>query len=166
MNEADFEQQEAHRHTKRLARELAMQYLFSNDLAEEAPDGAKWQLFRDQAAENHNLSDNRFGRKVLEYGEKLVNGIYANRSDIDQEIGKHTENWDLNRLALVDRNVLRVAVFEMLYIDDVPPVVSINEAVEIVRDYSGAEAGNFVNGILNSIMAKLDRPQRCKRQAD
>ena len=63
-------------------------------------------------------------------------------------------------MALVDRNVMRVATYEMLFVPDVPPIVSINEAVEIARDYSGQKSGNFINGVLNGIKDSLDRPAR------
>ena len=71
-----------------------------------------------------------------------------------------SENWDFARLATVDRNVMRVAVFEMLFKDDVPPVVSINEAVEIAMDYSGEKAGSFINGVLNGVKNNLSRSPR------
>ncbi len=147
-------------HSKRLGRELAMQYLFQLDLSHDESTPERWQLFCEQAGDTHDLKDNRQSRKAIEYAEKLLAGFAAHRSLVDAEILKHTEHWDWERLAVVDRNVMRVAVFEMLRVAEVPPVVSINEAVEIVRDYSGAQAGNFVNGVLNSIKETLARPAR------
>ena len=90
----------------------------------------------------------------------LLKGIFTNITEIDEAINEKATKWDLNRMALVDRNILRVATYEMLFIPDVPPVVSINEAVEIARDYSGQKAGNFINGVLNGIKDSLDRPAR------
>jgi N utilization substance protein B len=81
-------------------------------------------------------------------------------SDIDALISRHAENWDIERMGTVDRNVMRIAVYEMLYRDDIPPVVSINEAVELAKAYSSAESGKFVNGILDRIRKDLDRPAR------
>jgi len=147
-------------HSKRLGRELAMQYLFQLDLSGEAATPERWTSFVEQANDTHGLRDNRQARKGIEYAERLLAGIAAHSSAIDEEILKHTAHWDWERLALVDRNVMRVAVFEMLLAPDVPPVVSINEAVEIVRDYSGGQAGNFVNGVLNAIKETLKRPAR------
>ncbi len=147
-------------HSKRLGRELAMQYLFQLDLNKEAPSEEQWGNFCETVRESQHLTDNRQSRKAIEYAEKLLGGIAAHRSRVDEEILKHTDHWDWERLAVVDRNVMRVAVFEMLLVPEVPPVVSINEAVEIVRDYSGGQAGNFVNGVLNSIKETLSRPAR------
>ena len=156
----DQEQVETKLHSKRLGRELAMQYLFQLDLANEADTEERWKNFFEQAADTHGLRDNRQSRKAREYAEKLLAGFAAHRSEVDEAIHKHTEHWDWERLAVVDRNVMRVAIFEMLKVPDVPPVVSINEAVEIVRDYSGVQAGNFVNGVLNAIKETLKRPAR------
>jgi transcription antitermination protein NusB len=73
---------------------------------------------------------------------------------------KHAENWGIERMGAVDRNAMRIAVFEMLFRDDIPPVVSINEAVDLAKAYSSVESGKFVNGILDRIRQDLDRPAR------
>lgn len=147
-------------HSKRLARELTMQFLFQCDLAEEEPTAVKWEAFLQQATDTHNLVENRYARKGRSYGGELLNIVQENRAAIDKMILAHISNWSWDRLALVDRNVMRVAVAEMLFVPDVPPVVSISEAVEIARDYSGDAAGNFINGVLNSVKNDLDRPER------
>ena len=76
-----------------------------------------------------------------------------------------TQNWELDRIAAVDRNVLRLAIYEMMFRDDVPPVVSINEAIEIAKKFSTKESGKFVNGILDRIRKELPRPARTSRDA-
>ena len=147
-------------HAKRLGRELAMQYLFECDLAGETPSDARFEAFMVQAASMHNLHENRYARKGRAYAEKLIAGILERNNDIDKAILKHSENWEWDRLAFVDRNVMRIAIYEMLFVPEVPPVVSINEAVEIARDYSGEKAGNFINGVLNGVKDTLDRSAR------
>lgn len=147
-------------HAKRLGRELAMQYLFQHSFTEEAGEKRSWDEFFEQASFEHELKENRFARKGREYAQTLLKGIFANITEIDEAINDKATKWDLNRMALVDRNILRVATYEMLFIPDVPPIVSINEAVEIARDYSGQKAGNFINGVLNGIKDSLDRPAR------
>ncbi len=147
-------------HAKRLGRELAMQFLFQHSFSEEINLPDAWEGFFEQVACVHELKKNRFARKGSEYARELLTGIFAKIADIDVLINEKAKKWDLNRMALVDRNILRVATYEMLFAPDVPPVVSINEAVEIARDYSGRKAGNFINGVLNGIKDSLDRPAR------
>ncbi len=141
-----------------------MQFLFQNDLAGENLEPTEtevvWQRFVEQAADAHQCDENRHSRKGFEYALTLIKGIRDHLQEIDQKIIERSDQWDWPRLALVDRNVMRVAVYEMLFVPDVPPVVSINEAVEVVRDYSDEKAGNFINGILNSIKDSLSRPPR------
>ena len=151
-------------HAKRMGRELAMQYLFRCDMRCELPDAATFDLFFDQVRDEHDLKDNRLGRKAREYAEKLYLAVALNGDEIDAAIRKRTENWDLERISHVDRNIMRVAVAEMLYMDDIPPVVSIDEAVEIARDYSGDEAGSFINGVLNGVKDTLKRDPRSGKQ--
>ena len=151
-------------HAKRIGRELAMQYLFRCDMRHELPDAVTFGLFFDQIRAEHDLKENRLGRKAREYAEKLYLTVALNGEEIDATIRKRTENWDLERISLVDRNIMRIAVAEMLYMEDVPPVVSIDEAVGIARDYSGEEAGNFINGVLNGVKDTLKRNPRGDRQ--
>jgi N utilization substance protein B len=80
--------------------------------------------------------------------------------DIDERIRRYAENYEFNRIAPVDRNVLRLAIYEMLYRDDIPPVVSINEAIELAKTFGGADSGRFVNGILDRVRKDLTRPAR------
>jgi N utilization substance protein B len=94
------------------------------------------------------------------FADKLIRGVLENRSALDRSIQEHAENWDLNRMAVVDRNILRLAIYEMHYRDDIPPVVSINEAVDVAKKYSTQDSGKFVNGILDKIKGELSRPAR------
>ncbi len=97
---------------------------------------------------------------VQEFCTKLVLGVAEHQSKIDERIQKCTTNYELRRIAAVDRNVLRLAIYEMLYTHDVPPVVIINEAIEIAKRFGSDESGRFVNGILDRIRGELNRPAR------
>ena len=92
--------------------------------------------------------------------EELVNGTSAMAPDIDHRIAEKSAHWKLERMPIVDRNILRLAIYEMLHRDDIPPVVSINEAVDIAKKFSTQDSGKFVNGILDKITAELMRPAR------
>ena len=80
--------------------------------------------------------------------------------EIDELIISYADNWDLNRMAVVDRNILRLAAYEMIHREDIPPIVSINEAVDIAKKFSTEDSGKFVNGILDKICAGLSRSAR------
>ena len=108
----------------------------------------------------HNLSDNRYSRKSREIAENIIAQIALNLEAIDTKIKDFAKNWEWERISHVDRNIMRVAVYEMLFDMDVPPIVSINEGVEIARDYADEKSANFINGVLNAVKDSLDRPER------
>lgn len=81
----------------------------------------------------------------------LIKGVIDNKSQLDQLIEQFSSNWKINRMGCVDRNILRIAAFEILYCQDIPPIVSINEAVDIGKLYGTEESGSFINGILDGI---------------
>jgi len=85
------------------------------------------------------------------FAEGLVRGTLSHLEEIDAVISRYAENWQLNRMAIIDRNILRFAAYELLYCEDIPPKVAINEAVNIAKKYSQEDAGKFVNGILDKI---------------
>ena len=135
---------------RRRAREAAVQYHFWRDLQRgEGPDKIDefWEFC--PAPE-----------RVREFAQPLIEGMVAHLPDIDERIRRYCENYEFRRISAVDRNVLRLAIYEMLYRDDIPPVVSINEAIELAKAYGGADSGRFVNGILDRIRKDLDRPAR------
>lgn len=138
-------------HSKRLGRELAMEFLFSCEQREEFPGIAGFEQFLETVRDEFDLKDNRQGNRAIDYARKLYETVAVERDEIDAVIVKYCENWDWERLSGVERNIMRVAIAEMRSFDDVPVVVSIDEAVEIARDFSGAEAGNFINGVLNTV---------------
>lgn len=104
--------------------------------------------------------------RVREFAQPLIDGMLAHLPEIDERIAKYCDNYDVRRLSPVDRNVLRLAIFEMLYRDDIPPVVSINEAIELAKTFGGSDSGRFVNGILDRVKGDLSRPLREASQPD
>lgn len=90
-----------------------------------------------------------------EFCRILVNKIIANRKVIDQKISSRVDNWELNRIALIDKLLLRIGIGELMFMPDIPPKVSINEVIEIAKNFSNSNSGKFINGILDSIMAEL-----------
>lgn len=133
---------------RREGREAAVQYLFQRDLNE----GDKGV---DQFWELRTATQN-----VRVFGQSLIDGVVANLEPIDERIKSATQNYELHRIAAVDRNILRVAVYEMLFCRETPPVVSINEAIEIAKRFGSEESSRFVNGVLDKIRHQLDRPAR------
>ncbi|MBI4661570.1 MAG: transcription antitermination factor NusB [Verrucomicrobia bacterium] len=164
--------------TRREARERAVQFLFQYDLNPPGNlDQALDQFWQSQRA--FVLADEkgpaRWGEAlelppltadeaaVRLFADPLIRGVLEHREAIDARIVKHAKNWALHRMAVVDRNVLRLAIYEMLHRDDIPPVVSINEAVDIAKRFSTEDSGKFVNGILDRIKNDLMRPARIVR---
>lgn len=94
------------------------------------------------------------------FADPLIRGTLEQRDAIDENIKRHVQNWDFTRIAAVDRNILRLAIYEMLHRDDIPPVVSINEAVDIAKKFSTNDSGKFVNGILDKVKGEILRPAR------
>jgi transcription antitermination factor NusB len=124
------------------AREYALQILYAVDITKDAPKECI-ERFWDG---NEESSD-----EVKNFAAGLVTGVCDKRDEIDKLISKHATNWELGRMAVIDRNVLRFSAYELLYMDDIPPKVSINEAIDIAKKFGGPESGKFVNGILDKI---------------
>lgn len=138
-------------HSKRLGRELAMEFLFACESKKELPGAAEFDVFLESVKEEFDLQDTRNTRRAREYAVRIYETVACEQEKIDGIIASNCRNWDIDRLSGVDRNIMRVAVAEMIAFPDVPAVVSIDEAVCIARDFSGVEAGNFINGVLNSV---------------
>jgi N utilization substance protein B len=96
--------------------------------------------------------DNPRPQDIMEFATRLVEGTLASQKDIDVLLARYAENWTIQRMAVVDRNILRMAAYELLHSPDVPPKVSINEAVDLAKKFGDAESGKFVNGILDRIL--------------
>ena len=133
-------------HENTHARSSAVALLYSSDITE-VPVG---QIIETGAypAEDFDLP---------EYAEQLVLGVDAHRAELDERLSSTSENWPLDRMPVVDRAILRLAVYEMLYVDDVPISVSINEAVELAKQFGGEdESSRFVNGVLGRIARSIE----------
>ena len=99
-------------------------------------------------------------REHYAFGEEMIQGVVANREEIDAQIRVLTQNWDFGRIAKIDLAILRVAIYEMIFRKDIPPVVSINEAIDLSKLFSNADAKRFINGILDRLKDQLGRDAR------
>lgn len=160
---------------RREARERAVQFLFQFDLnPSENLEEALTHFWESQraAAIAEEKGKATWGQPVelppvtaeeaemRLFAEPLIRGVIQHREELDARIRQYAKNWDLNRMAVVDRNVMRLAIYEMFHREDIPPVVSINEAVDIAKKFSTPESGKFVNGILDKVKGDLMRPAR------
>ena len=133
---------------RRKARELALQFLYQLDQSGESdPTPHETEFWA-----RHAVDD-----AARQFASALVRGTKANQTRIDHTIAECTEHWDLERMAVVDRNILRLAVYELLWGTDVPPKVAINEAIELAKKFGTAESSRFINGLLDRIL-KEHRP--------
>ncbi len=132
------------------AREFALQILYQVDIRH-AEVADVLQSFWEEKAEKEP--------EITEYTETLVRGVVEKLESIDKLIERYAENWELKRMAYVDRNILRLASYEMLHLDEIPVKVAINEAVELAKRYGEPDSSKFVNGILDRI-AKTECPPK------
>ena len=124
------------------SREYALQILYAVDITKDDP--------RDCVRRFWEGNEESSG-EVKKFAAGLVLGVSDNRKEIDKMIAKYATNWHLDRMAVIDRNVLRFAAYELLYAKDIPPKVSINEAIDIAKKFGGPDSGKFVNGVLDKI---------------
>jgi N utilization substance protein B len=137
--------------TRRLAREAAVQFLFQQEFqAQPQIEEGLARFWRMQEA----------SKAAREFAEGLIRGVCEKMTELDKKIAALAKNWDLARLTAVDRNILRLAAYEMLFRDDIPPVVSINEAIELAKKFGTEDSGKFVNGILDELKKEVLRPAR------
>ncbi|MBT8340006.1 MAG: transcription antitermination factor NusB [Desulfatitalea sp.] len=134
---------------RRQARELAMQALFSMDMSCAFSQEALVDYCRCFPPD----------KRLNAFFEHLVKGVLAHRDRIDKLIEAYSSNWKMRRMACVDRNILRIAVFELIYCADIPAKVSINEAIDIGKRFGSPESGSFINGILDSIRIAITMGQ-------
>jgi N utilization substance protein B len=132
---------------RRKAREYALQMLFQWDITHDDVEHIASTFFQNQHEESET---------TVEFARRLVTGTVEHVEQIDEMIRRHAEHWRLDRMATVDRNLLRMAVQEFLNEREIPKTVVINEAIEIARRYSAQESPQFINGILDSIKKELE----------
>ncbi len=132
---------------RRKSRELAMQALFYIDMNQNDSN----ELL-ERFCVNFNPS-----KKARPFFLKLVNGVIQAKSEIDSIIENFSDNWKISRMSCVDRNIIRIALYELLYCQDIPPKVSINEAIDVGKKFGTELSGSFINGILDSIHIALEK---------
>lgn len=131
---------------RRKSRELAVQLLYQLDLTGESDPAVQSEGFWSR----HPVEED-----VKVFADSLVRGTKLHETKIDEMIRQYSEHWDLSRMAVVDRNILRIGIFELLWVPDSPPKVVINEALEISKKFSTEESSHFLNGILDRVRKEL-----------
>ncbi|NLX77673.1 MAG: transcription antitermination factor NusB [Clostridiaceae bacterium] len=132
--------------SRRITRENAMKILYQIQLRDDDIDD-QVKLFLDEAEGLENLD--------MDFFLDVVHGVVRNREEIDHLISSHSKGWELERMPKVDLAIMRLAVYELKYREDIPANVSINEAVELAKKYGGDQSKNFINGVLGKIVARL-----------
>jgi N utilization substance protein B len=134
---------------RRKSREITLQFLFGHDFQNRSCGSEALSAELDEFCECFDA-----GRKALPYARRLILGICEHLEEIDSLITSRSHNWRVERMSLVDRNILRIATFEMLHVEDVPPTVAINESLEIAKRYAEPDSVGFINGILDGMQLK------------
>jgi len=132
---------------RRRSREFALQVLYQLEIT-------KQEALRTLAQFQEHFSE---GVERDDFVERLVLGVSEHRKEIDRLIEQYSENWRLDRMNTIDRNILRMAAFELLYCEDIPPKVTLNEAIDLGKRYGTDESGSFINGILDRIQNEVIR---------
>ncbi|MDW7651457.1 MAG: transcription antitermination factor NusB [Bacillota bacterium] len=127
--------------SRRVAREIAFKALFQHDIGKNELEPALSEL----------LAESGVSGETAAFARKLAEGTLANLNEIDQTMSGYLQNWQIERLAAVDRNVLRLAGYELLYLEDIPAAVSINEALELSKAFNSEESAKFLNGVLDKL---------------
>jgi N utilization substance protein B len=140
--------QYAQRHDGRVS---ALQYLYAWSINPPDDLSADLKVF---------FADQEQPREHYAFGEELIGGVIKNRAGIDAQIKVLAQNWEFERIAKIDLAILRIAMFEMLHRKDIPPVVSINEAIDISKQFSNSDSKRFINGILDRLKDQLGRDAR------
>lgn len=139
---------------RRKGRELAVQVLY------------QWDIHHDTTGWLEDFwEQNKIHPEVRKFADELVQGVIARAKELDELLGRYAEHWTVHRMAITDRTVLRVAVYELLYLPNIPARVTLNEAIDIVRLFGDEQSGSFVNGILDRILKEESRLQGKAREA-
>jgi N utilization substance protein B len=139
---------------RRKARESTLQILFQLEFNDLQPEKTI----------QHYWLNRKASKEAKEYSHWLVNGILTHKEKIDSVIQSVSEHWRIARMAVVDRNILRMAVYELLFEENIAPAIIINEAIEIAKKYSSDEAATFVNGILDAIRKKSESDKKAAKE--
>jgi len=128
---------------RRIVREKVLQILYAYEMNKESLQPLSLEILKDVADETDKA-----------FAQELIRKVLANIEDLDGRIIQRVTNWEMNRIALIDKILLRIGICELLHFPDIPPKVSINESIEIAKDYSTAGSAKFINGILDAILAE------------
>lgn len=139
---------------RRDGRVAAMQFLYSWSL------NPPQNLAEDLRVFFENLVTTEKPREHYAFGEEVINGVIMNLDEVDARIKQLAHNWEFDRIARIDLAILRLAIFEMLHRKDIPPIVSINEAIDLSKQFSTADSKRFINGILDRLKSQLGRDAR------
>lgn len=146
---------------RRAARRLALDVLYEAEIRDELPSEALearraggWVIASasDQGSATDEVSEEEPTEEALGYAADLIAGVQSHHADIDELIAAHADRWTIERMPVVDRTLLRIALFELLWREDIPVAVGINEAVELAKSYSTDDSGRFINGLLGRIV--------------
>jgi len=128
---------------RRIVREKVLQILYAYEMNKESLQPLSLEILKDVTDETDRA-----------FAQELIRKVLSNIEDLDDRIIKRVTNWEMNRIALIDKILLRIGICELLHFPDIPPKVSINESIEIAKDYSTAGSAKFINGILDAILAE------------
>lgn len=140
--------------TRREARETVMKALYSYEQADAEPDHVVSTLIRPTFEDDPS---------TRQFAEELFRETVRSIDEADDLIGKHAKNWDIGRIAIVDRALLRMATTELLKFEEIPPKVSIDEAIEVAKEYSTPRSDKFINGVLDAILLDLHEQDRLNK---
>ncbi len=127
---------------RRIVREKVLQLLYAYEMNKESLQPLSLEILKDVTDETDKA-----------FAQELIRKVLANAEKLDERIIQRVTNWEMNRIALIDKILLRIGICELLYFPDIPPKVSINESIEIAKDYSTAGSAKFINGILDAVLA-------------
>ncbi|HNR03466.1 MAG TPA: transcription antitermination factor NusB [Bacillota bacterium] len=143
--------------SRRLAREFAIQFLYSTDFnRNENTDEMLEDFYEIKKEQGKDGQQDSMKEADMKFAEEIIKGTIGKLQEIDQFIQNNTTGWTKERIAKVDLAILRLALYEILFRDDIPDSVSINEAIELAKKYSTDESGSFVNGVLGKIIREAD----------
>lgn len=142
---------------RRLAREIAIQSLYHMEMNEVEAEEAVSMLLAEAAGDNESEVELAEADKTTSFVLELVKGAWEHKVAIDEMLADYLKNWQVSRLSKVDRQVLRLAVYEMVFRDDVPGKVAVNEAIELAKHFGVEESGKFVNGVLGKMIHDLEQ---------
>ena len=140
---------------RRKSREIALQMLYQMEMTGQPPREVIDLYYELASGDDEKNPDP--ASVVRPFAEELVNGVYDHRGELDRMIVEASENWRLERMSIIDRNVLRIALYEMLYRLEIPPKVSLNEAIDLGKTFGSPDSGAFINGILDHLLPEVSK---------